>query len=115
MWGCCAGLSRLMESEAKRLVEGALAVAKDTVLANRKARAAASRLHALDNTRGTFPAVPGSALCSPGQGVAAPCRGVPPCAQRGAIRRAGRLRMWSAPVRRRSSAILAKHENGQSS
>lgn len=30
-----------MESEARRLVEGALAVAKDAVLANRKARAAA--------------------------------------------------------------------------
>jgi hypothetical protein len=36
---CHAGLSRLMESEAKRLVEGALAVAKDIVQANRQARA----------------------------------------------------------------------------
>ena len=41
--GCTAGLSKLAEAEAKKLVEAALAVAKDIVLANKQTHASLSR------------------------------------------------------------------------
>lgn len=43
MCKCIAGLSKLAEDEAKKLVEAALAVAKDIVLANKQTHAGLSR------------------------------------------------------------------------